>query len=154
MEALAPTLTVDPVDDTQGQRLQDFLKELRKEKALLINPYFDDPATYFAYKPILENKEVVIVPKAAKHKKVITACENLFGVNRRELVDLRFQQYCLYMTLRHALTDAGISNPIKTMMTNRIQEMQADKSAYAGMIRFFETKKLSDLPWDFNLITI
>lgn len=152
LKTMAPTLTVDPVDDSKGKSLSDYLKELGKEKALLINPYFDDPAAYFAYKPVLENKEVLIVPAMAKYKRVIKACENLFGVNRRELLDLRFQQYCFYMTLRHTLADPAISTATRTMNENRLQEMQADKSAYAGMIRFLGSKKLGQLPWDFNII--
>jgi len=154
LKTMAPTLTVDPVDDTKGKRLQDHIKEIRKEKALLINPYFDDPAVYFAYRPVLENKEVVIVPSAAKYEKVIKACDELFGVNRKELLDHRFQQYLLYMTLRHILADGKISKTRRIMIENRLKEMNADKSAYAGMIRFFDTKKLSELPWDFNITTL
>ena len=141
LKTMAPTLTVDPVDDTRGKRLQDYIKEIRKEKALLINPYFDDPAVYFAYKPILENKEVVVVPRAAKYKKVIEACENLFGVNRKVLMDLRFQWYCFYMTCRHTLADPGISKATKIMNENRLMEMQGDASPYAGMIRFFSDEE-------------
>lgn len=154
LKTVAPTLTVDPVDDTKGKRLKDYVKEIRQEKALLINPYFDDPAIYIAYRPVLENKEVIIVPAASKYKKVIKACENLFGVNRKELLDLRFQQYCYYMTLRHTLADPGILEATKNMTRNRLGEMEADKSAYAGMIRFFNTKRLSELPWDFDITTV
>lgn len=154
LENLAPTLTVDPIDDTQGKKLQDFIKEVKKEKALLINPYFDDPAVYFAYKPILENNEVVVVPTKPKYENIIKACENLFGLNRKELLDLRFEKYCLYMTLRHTMTDNGISANTRQMTENRLAEMQSNKSAYAGMIRYFETKQLSELPWDFNILNV
>lgn len=150
LEALAPMLTVDPVDDAQGKKLQDFEKELQSEKALLVNPYTDDPAIYFAYEPILENNEVVVVPTETKYDKIVKACEDLFGLNRKELLDFRFQWYCLYMTIRHTLADKAISAPTKWMNENRLKDMRADKSAYAGMIRYFDTKKLKDLPWDFN----
>ncbi len=151
LKALAPTLTVDPVDDTAGKKLKDFIKELRKEKPLLINPYFDDPALYLAYKPILENKEVIIVPTAPKHRKVIKACEDLFGINRKELLDYRFEMYSVYMTARHTLNDPGISKKTKTNNANLLAGMLMDKWPYAGMIRYFETKKLSELPWDFEV---
>src|SRR5262245_26496361 len=154
LKKIAPILTVDPVDDSKGQKLQDFKKQIKGERALLINPYFDEPAIYVAYKPVLENKEVIVVPAAPKYKKVITACEQLFGVNRRELVDLRFQRYCFYMTLRHTLADPKISKPTRAMNENRLTEMLADKSAYAGMIRYFHKKKLGDLPWDPNIIFV
>ena len=154
LQTLAPTLTVDPVNDTQGKELKNFTKELQKEKALLINPYFDDPSVYFAYKPIVENKEVVIIPTKTKYEKVIKICEDLFGLNRKELLDLRFQRYCLYMTLRHTLTDTAISANTRLMSQNRLNEMTADKSAYAGMVRYFDTKKLGELPWDYNILSI
>lgn len=148
---LAPTLTVDPVDDSQGENLEEFIKTLRTEKPLLINPYFDEPSTYFAYQPILENNEVVMVPTKTKYKKVIKACENLFGLNRKELLDLRFERYCIYMTLRHSLTDSGISANTRQATENRLVEMRSGKFAYAGMIRYLDTKDLNDLPWDFNI---
>lgn len=154
LEILAPMLTVDAIDNAHGKNLKDFEAELRSEKAMLVNPYTDDPAIFFAYRPILENKEVVIVPTEIKYLKVIKACEDLFGLNRKELMDLRFQWYCNYMTYRHTLKDAGISPNTKLMTENRLKDMISDKSAYAGMIRYFETQKLEDLPWDFNISII
>jgi uncharacterized protein (TIGR02646 family) len=151
LEVIAPTLTVDPIDDNQGKKLADFEAELQSEKALLLNPYVNDPATYFAYLPILQNQEVVVVPTEAKYQKVIKACEDLFGLNRKELMDFRFQWYCFYMTIRHTLADKAISANTKLMNENRLKEMRSDKSAYAGMVRYLDTKDLSELPWDFNI---
>ena len=154
LNSLAPTLTVDPVDDTQGKKLNDFTKEIKNEKALLVNPYFDDPSVYFAYKPILENREVIVVETKPTYGIIVKTCEDLFGLNRKELLDLRFQQYCLYMTLRHILTDTAISANTRIMSQNRLIEMKADKSAYAGMIRYFDTKTIDQLPWDFNILSV
>jgi hypothetical protein len=151
LEQLAPLMTVDPVTDTAGMQLQDFIDGINKEYALIVNPYFEDPAEYFAYKPILENSEVVIIPAKDEYKQVIKACEDLFGINRQELMDLRFQWYCLYMTFRHTAADPGLSPNTKKMNTNRLKEMTQDFSPYAGMIRFFETKELAGLPWDFDI---
>lgn len=154
LESFAPTLTVDPVDDNQGKNLSDFINEIEGEKALLVNPYFDDPSIYFAYQPILENKEVVVVATEPKYKRVIKACEDLFGLNRKELLDLRFERYLTYMTFRHSLNDNAISTNTELMIQNRLAEMASDKSAYAGMIRYFDKKTLSQLPWDFNILSI
>lgn len=151
LEVLAIGITVDPVDDAQGMPLTDFIKETSSETALLINPYFEDPAKFLAYQPIIETKEIVVVPTLPKYEKVIKYCEKLFGLNRKELLDLRFEKYCIYMTLRHSLAQSGISEPIKQMIRNRIAALQTDDSAYAGMIRYFETKPLADLPWDFGI---
>jgi hypothetical protein len=151
LTALAPKLTVDPVDNASGRDLEDFKTELLTETALLVNPYFDDPAIYFAYQPILQNKEILLVPTKLKYKKVVKACEDFYGINRQELLNLRFQQYCLYMTFRHLLADPNISANSRISCQNRITQMVADTSQYAGMIRYFEKQNLKDLPWDFNI---
>lgn len=150
---LAPLLTVDPVDDTKGMPMKDFVKELKKEKALLVNPYYDDPAKCLAYKPILETKEVVVVPRTGTYAAVVKACEALFGINRKELLDLRFQRYTLYMTLKHTLNEPVLSAPVRNAVQNRLSDMVHEKAAYAGMIRYFETKALSSLPWDFSIVS-
>lgn len=151
LELLAPALTVDPVDDTKGKKLADFIKEFEKEKALLVNPYFDDPAKYFAYQPILENKEVLVVPTKIKYEKVVKACEKLFGLNRKELLDFRFVWYSLYATIRFTLADKGISAQTRAMNENKLKELRADDSAYAGMVRYFDTQKIEDLIWNYEI---
>jgi uncharacterized protein (TIGR02646 family) len=151
LEAIAASITVDPVIDDEGMTLADFIVETGGETALLINPYFDDPAEFLAYRPVIETKEVVVVPRLPKYEKVIEYCEKLFGINRKELLDLRYEKYAIYMTLRYSLEEPGISVRTRQMIQNRITALQADDSAYAGMIRYFETMSLADLPWDFNI---
>ncbi len=151
LKTLARTLTVDPVKNATGKELQELISDLKAENALLINPYFDDPVISLAYRPILENKEVLVIPTAPEFKLVVAACEELFGVNRKELLDLRFQWYCFYMTMKHTLEDGGISANTRLMNQNRLIQMTAAKSAYAGMIRYLETVPLAELPWDFNI---
>ena len=151
LEGLAALLTVDPVEDSHGKPFADFEKETKDEKALLVNPYYDQPDEFFAYHPILETSEVLIVPTKGKYAPVIKACEDLFGLNRKELKDLRFQRYALYMTFRHTLEDAGISANTRRMTQDRIDEMLNDKAAYAGMIRYFHKIQLEHLPWTFSL---
>lgn len=153
LEQLAPLLTVDPVDDIQGMPMKDYVKELKKEKALLVNPYYEDPAKFIAYKPVLETREVVVVPSKPAHAAIVKACENLFGMNRKELMDLRFQRYTMYMTLKHTLNEPVLSANIRTAVQNRLADMVSDKAAYAGMVRYFETRALSSLPWDFSIVS-
>jgi hypothetical protein len=56
------------------------------------------------------------------------------------------------MTYRHTLADPGISANTKLMNEARLTQLRSDKSAYAGMIRYFDTKNLDDLPWDFTIL--
>lgn|GEM_PF-427174 len=152
LERMAPQLTVDPVNDHEGMPLAKLQNSMNAEYALAINPYFEDPSDYLAYLPILENKEVVVVPTQSRHRPVVEACESLFGINRQELMDLRFQWYCIYMTFRHTAEASNIPTPIRTMNENMVQSLVHDSSAYAGMIRYFQTKPLAALPWDFNIV--
>lgn len=151
LNSMAPAITVDPVDDAAGMSLAELEEAMSGEFPLLIHPYFEDPAEYLAYQPILANKEVVVVPTRSEYAPVVEACESYFGINRKELMDLRFEHYCTYMTFKHTLTLPGLPAHFKTMLGNRIHELQADGSRYAGMIRYLETQPLASLPWDFNL---
>jgi hypothetical protein len=151
LEALAPFINPDPVTDSAGMPFNDFEREILGETALLIHPYHQNPAEYFAYEPILETQEVVVVPVKPAYANMVKAAENFYGINRKELMDLRFQVYATYMTYRHILNAGSLPEPIKTMCTNRLHEMAADHAAYAGMVRYYDTKKLDELPWDFNI---
>ena len=152
LRKIAPFITVDPLNDKEGKPLEDYLDEVNDEYALALNPYVDDPVAYLAYLPILENKEVVVVPKQRNCLPVVTACEDLFGINRKELMDLRFQMYCMYMTFRHTLNDGNISHHTRIMNERMLEMLVHESSAYAGMVRYFQTKPLGDLPWDFNIV--
>ncbi len=149
--AMAAALTPDPVDDTAGMPRQELHKAMAAEFSLLIDPYFEDPAEYLAYKPVLVNKEIVVVATKPAYEPVVEACNDFFGINRKELLDMRFQHYCTYMTYKHLLTLTSLPAQHRTMLQNRLKELTADGSRYAGMIRFLETKALTSLPWDFDL---
>ena len=151
---MAVTLTVDPLypeDSAAGKLLCVFEKEMLGEYSLIVNPYFEDPSEYFAYKPILETKEIVIVPTVPEYQIVIDACHQYFGINRNELMELRFKHYLNYMTFKYTLLETSISNNLRKAVENRIKELQAGSSQYAGMIRFLETLSLASLPWDPSL---
>lgn len=151
LEAIAATITVDPVDDTSGMPITTFQRASQAEQALLLHPYFDEPSVYLAYKPILASKELLVVPTQPTYQPIVDACNLYFGINRKELVDLRFQHYCTYMTYKHTLTFPGLPQYLFDMLNNRLQELKDDFSRYAGMIRFLEAQPFESLPWDFNL---
>jgi hypothetical protein len=130
--------------------MKKFRATLKKERALILDPYLQDPALYFAYEPILPNKEVIVVPLKPAHKAVVEACNRLYGINRQELLDERFLHYATYVTYRHTL-QSGIPAKLRKSIENRLAEMLSGSLRYTGMIRYFNAKKLEDLPWDFGL---
>lgn len=151
LKAMAASITPDPFKDADGMPLADLIDAMKSEFALLIDPYIEDPAEYLAYEPVLATKEMVVIPTKAAYTNVVKACEDFFGINRQELLDLRFQHYCTYMTYKHTLATPALPVQIIGMLNNRLKELQADGSQYAGMIRYLETQSLNTLPWDFDL---
>ena len=151
LQAFAATLTVDPVDDALGMPLQTFKDQHAAEKPRILNPYYDDPEEHLAYKPILTNQEVLVVERKPESKPIVEACKKLYGVNRKELKKHRFQWYANYMTFRHTLNALTAGTPVWQANKNRLAEMTQSFSPYAGMVRYFDTVDLADLPWDFNI---
>lgn len=147
---LAALLTVDPVNNSLGYPMTKFIKELSGEGSLLINPYFDNPATYLAYLPILENNEVVVVATSKKYEPFVEACNDLFGINRKELMDERFKVYSTYLTFKYTLME-NIRVQLRNKINNDLINMASDKYAFAGMVRYLNTQPLSSLPWDFTV---
>jgi hypothetical protein len=148
--ATARAMNVDPVQDGAGMPRKKFLDVLKKERGLMINPYLEDPAEYFAYKPILSNKEVIVIPLKPAHKAIVAACDKFYGVNRQELRDERYRHYANYITYKYTLLATGLPLKLRKSIGKRLAEMQDGSLRYTGMIRYFETQKLEDLPWDFS----
>jgi uncharacterized protein (TIGR02646 family) len=151
LELIAANITPDPIDEAAGMPLKSLISAMKEEYALLIDPYIEDPAEYLAYKPVLTNKEMVVVPTKSSYTNIVKACEDFFGINRKELMDLRFQHYCTYMTYKHILTVASLPIQMANMVKNRLKELSMDGSRYAGMIRYLEKQPLASLPWNFEL---
>jgi|HubBroStandDraft_3_1064219.scaffolds.fasta_scaffold180820_1 hypothetical protein len=151
LKQMAAMITVDPVTSNEGMPYEIFEDQIQSEWALLVNPYFEDPEEFYAYTPIIETQEVHVVPTKKEYKDVVRASEDLFGINRTELLNLRFQWYCLYMTFRHSLADPGITSNTAIMNQNQINNMKKGNMPYTGMVRYLETQQLNDLPWKFDL---
>jgi len=151
LTALAATLTVDPVDDAGGMPLQTFRDLHKAEKALILNPYYDNPEEFLAYQPILPNQEILVVPLKPEDKPIVKACEKLYGVNRKELKKHSFQWYANYMPFRHTLSALVPGTPVWQMNKNRLDEMTEGFSPYTGMVRYLDTVDLKDLAWDFSI---
>ena len=83
LQAMAATITPDPLNDAEGMPLADLIDDMKTEFALLIDPYIEDPSEYLAYQPILANKEIVVVPTKPAYAPIVKACEDFFGINRQ-----------------------------------------------------------------------
>lgn len=140
-DAIAARLTPDPLHDPEGQPVAEFEAALAAERALLLDPYRDDPAACFAWEADPDNRWVRLVAPAgdARAAAMVAAAEEVLGLNRDELRNLRWQTYEVARTLTQVL-DAGLTPTLDRAIRDQLANMQHDRAAYAGMVRYFVAK--------------
>ncbi len=135
LNKLVATLCPDPVAVTDAH----VKKLFSSEDADLVNPYLADPEVYFAWKPIPETEEVWLVPKtnSARAKRAVKAAENVLGLNREELLRLRWYAFDELETLALALQEGSFTDAKKQNLLLRLRRQAASNRPFAGMRRFF-----------------
>ncbi|PND37957.1 hypothetical protein C1O66_10740 [Paucibacter aquatile] len=132
---LVASLCPDPAacTDTQVKGL------FSVEKADLVHPYVEDPERYFGWKVIPATEEVWLVPKtsSAQAKRATKAAENVLGLNRTELLRLRWNDYDELETLALALQEGNFSDAKKQNLLNRIRRLAGSDRPFAAMRRHF-----------------
>lgn len=135
---LVGNISPDPIDIALNYTLQTYADEHLREQALLLNPYFDNPETYFAYEADDVTQEVKIIPRRNEYSIYVRAAEDFYGINRIELKNLRYSVYKNFRAFKlalPALTDAGIRREVQ----QQIDSMLSSRYNFAGMIRYFNT---------------
>lgn len=132
---LVASLCPDPTTCTDAQ-----VKTLFSvEKAELVHPYMDDPERYFGWSVIPATEEVWLVPKTstAQAKRAVKAAEEVLGLNRTELLRLRWNDYDELETLALALQEGQFSDAKKQNLLNRIRRLAGSDRPFAAMRRHF-----------------
>ena len=148
IDAKAGTIAPDPLDADQ---VNDFIHQHQQERPLLLNPYFDDPAEYFAWRADDVLREVEITPNSENFQvEIVVNTENpnvepiaeasieYYGLNRKELRDYRYIFYNYYSEYRQILESDRIPLENRTDIINTIEGMKAPGAPFAGMIRYFD----------------
>lgn len=137
LDNLAGTLGPDPLDNNE---VQAFHQRHIVERPLLLNPYMDDPANFYAWRAddTLEEVELVPLSTSLNSALYVQAAIDDYGLNRQELLNERFKVYSAFRTFKQVLTDPGISAATRQMVQNQIVRMMADDAPFAGMIRYFD----------------
>jgi hypothetical protein len=143
---LVGNISPDPIDVTSNYTLAKYIINHKKEKSLLLNPYFDDPAEHFAWEFDDNKKEVKLRPanNTAFSKKVVQGCLDFYGLNRPELLNLRYTEFRKFRAFKKGLTE-NISAALKAETKAIIKDMLDDRSSFAGMLRYFNYLPLTDL---------
>ena len=150
----AGTIAPNPLNQDE---VDDFTREHKQERPLLLNPYFDDPVEYFAWRADDVLREVEVTPNSENFQvEVIVNTENpevesiaavsiqYYGLNRKELKNIRYITYEHYDKYRKLLEGELISQEIRNEIRNTIESMKAQGKPFAGMIRYFDA--LSPIP--------
>ena len=142
MEELAKTAIPDPLD---ADAVEAFQAAHLNERPLILNPYIDDPADFFAWKVREDIQEVDLVPRADKPEALhyVKAAEDLLGLNRPELRERRFQVYSAYKVFADLLDQGILTGDLKQRVEQEVKKAISMMSPYAGMIRFFENQRTS-----------
>ena len=142
------TIAPDPLNVRQ---VNDFIRQHEEERPFLLNPYFDEPSKYFAWRadnvlreveitPNSENFQVQIVVNAenAEVEPIAEASIRHYGLNRKELKNYRYNVYKHYSTYRQVLESDQIRSETRNRIRNTIEGMKAPGAEFAGMIRYFD----------------
>ena len=144
----AGTIAPDPLN--QGE-VDNFICLHQQERPLLLNPYFDEPSNYFAWRADdvlreveitsdLENLqiEIIVQSESSEIESIATASIEFYGLNRKELKSRRYEVYKHYDTYRQVLEDERISQDNRQRIKDMIEKMKASGASFSGMIRYFD----------------
>ncbi len=138
----AGTLGVNPLDPTA---VNEFLSKSQAEKAHIPDPYDPkfSPRKLFIWEEDDDNGQVQLKRKgnSALARRTFEACEEHLGLNREELLRLRWVQFKLMRTLKGALEriedEFGTDDELAVRIRDQLTDMVADEAEYADMARFY-----------------
>lgn len=132
-------LTPDPLDQAQGMSLATFHAQCTSEGPHLPDVYFDYPEDYFRWEADQVRKEVRIAARtsAPLHERAAEAAVSVLGLNRAELIGLRWQVFDDLQLFRELLDGGNLSAHHATSVRTKISAMMADDGEFAGMVRYF-----------------
>lgn len=142
LNLLAGSLAPDPFQVNDGLPAAQFLQQMNLEKALLVNPYFFDPADFFKWEEDEVLKEVRLGPldNTPETISVAQAAIDFLGINREELRNLRWKEYEKAKIFKDVLIDGNVSAALLQNVKDAIKDMMADDASFAGMIRYYVNK--------------
>jgi uncharacterized protein (TIGR02646 family) len=138
IQNLTKILTPDPLNEDEGLDYVTFKTAFDQERPLLVNPYYEDPEKFFAYEADEVLREVAVVPLRPELIPFVEASVDIYGLNRTELLDLRFRVFETYDTHRLTLEDDGISERTRRKNEIAIEQMKQPNALFAGMVRYFD----------------
>lgn len=140
INSLASKINCDPLTEREGMSYADFLSAHKKEKALLVNPYYDDPEKIFEYNADenLQEVEIFVLNTVNNSAEIQKAVIENYGLNRLELKQLRYEWYDNYITLKLTLKERNISLKLRKRIETKIERFKKPISPFSGMVKYFD----------------
>jgi len=137
IESKAGTIAPNPLDLAE---VNYFIERHREERLLLLNPYYDNPAEFFAWRvdDVLEEVELIPIPGNPDARDFCDAAIEHYGLNRTELKSGRWRRYDTYQTFMVLLDEPKLSAGRKALVRQQIEQMKAQGAPFAGMIQYFD----------------
>lgn len=140
---LAAQFVPDPLDE---DAIEAFEEAHRRESPLIPNPYIEPPEKIFAWEVFEGAKEVELVPNPnhPNAAEIVDACERIYGLNRPQLKRRRFNQWRNYKFFVRVAESSQSDPEVRRDANEFIEESLQPQSGYAGMVRFFESRRQGD----------
>ncbi|MDX0518544.1 HNH endonuclease [Sinorhizobium medicae] len=108
------------------------------EEADLIHPYLEDPSSLLTYEADEANREVWIRAGAgSRAARAHDAAVKFLGLNREELLRLRYAQLEILRVFKLSFDEPRISDGTKATIRAKFDEMSRPAYPFAGLNRFF-----------------
>jgi hypothetical protein len=139
LRPLVKQFAPDPLNDADGYPMAQFSAAVAREKAGLPDPYVIDPEPLFKWVADATRKEVAIAPRnqTVAVKRAFKAVDAHLGLNRPELLKIRWRTFKTLSTLRNALASGLLPPDLAAETKAEIVSMTADDAPFAGMVRYF-----------------
>lgn len=146
LKSIAGKLTPNPKNSSQGYHYNDFFSDYFNERPYCINPYYEDPSEYFAYEFDDFLREVKIIPKNNSVKKYVAESEKVYGINRKELREMRYSAFLDYRILKSILNSTKpIDIELRIYSEMAFDLMLKGSKGFLGMINYFENFDIDDI---------
>ncbi len=121
-----------------GSTLNDehFAKLWRREKADLVNPYFEDPSGLFNYEVDQANEEIWMRSAGGpRADRAISASERYLGLNRESLRRERFGSFKILALCKEVVSSGNAAS--RELALAEVKTLQRSQQPFAGMHRWF-----------------
>ena len=132
---LAARLCPDPAKTTDAA----LKRRLAGEGAHLPHPYLQDPEALLAWSVNADTEELAVIARDSSEpaQRAFEAVRNVLGLNRTELLRLRWIHYDELETLALALQEGQFSNDQRLKLLTKLRRQAGNDRPFAAMKRFY-----------------